>query len=106
MDQQYIYTFAKWQVKPGQLETVLKLLTQVASKTREERGNLFYKVYQNKAEKNTLMLFEGYLNEVAMQEHRTAKYFYSIVTEQVVPLLESREIIVASQLELNDHPTK
>ncbi len=47
MSQKPVYTFAKWKVKDGKLETVLKLLAVVAGKSSKEEGNLFYKVHQS-----------------------------------------------------------
>ncbi|BAV07240.1 Quinol monooxygenase YgiN [Filimonas lacunae] len=93
-----VYTFAKWQVKEGQLDTVLGLLAEVGQKSAAEKGNLFYKVHQSNTDANTLVLFEGYVDEEAVQEHRNAPYFQNIVVGQIVPLLESREVILASEV--------
>ena len=101
MSQQPVYTFAKWQVKEGQLDTVLSLLAAVAKQSIEEKGNLFYKVHQSNADANTLVLFEGYADAAAVEEHRNSTYFQEIVVGQIIPNLESREVILASQLDLN-----
>ena len=100
MDQQPVYTFAKWQVKEGQLNTVLNLLTEVAKKSIEEKGNLFYKVHQSNSDPNTLILFEGYTDGSAVEEHRNSTYFQNIVIGKIIPMLENREVILASQLDL------
>lgn len=98
MDQQPIYVFAKWQVKEGQTDTVLNLLTAVVKKSTEEEGNLFYKVHQSNSETNTLILFEGYKDEAALAVHRNSEHFQTIVVGQIVPLLENREVILTTQL--------
>lgn len=100
MDQKPVYTFAKWQVKEGQLPSVLNLLAEVAKKSMEEKGNLFYKVHQSNADANTLILFEGYTDAAAVEEHRNSAYFKDLVIGKIIPNLENREVILASQLEL------
>lgn len=100
MNQLPVYTFAKWQVKAGQLDTVLSLLAEVAQKSIEEKGNLFYKVHQSNSDANTLILFEGYTDNAAAEEHRNSAYFQQVVIGQIIPNLENREVILASQLAL------
>lgn len=99
-DQQAIHAFAKWQVKEGQLTTVLTLLKDVVKKSTEEEGNLFYKVHQSNAEANTLILFEGYTNETALAAHRNSEHFQTVVLGEIIPLLENREVILATLLDL------
>ena len=100
MSQQPVYAFAKWQVKEGQLNVVLNLLAEVVKKSTEEKGNLFYKVHQSNAEANTLILFEAYADEAAVETHRNSAHFQNLVIGQIVPNLQNREVILASQLEL------
>lgn len=98
MEQKPVYVFAKWQVKEGKLDFVLKLLAEVAKKSTEEKGNLFYKVHQSNSDNNTLILFEGYTNEAAVEEHRNSAHFQNLVIGNIIPVLENREVILASQL--------
>lgn len=98
MSQIPVYIFAKWQVKEGQLDTVLTLLAEVARNSSKESGNLFYKVHQSNTDKNTLVLFEGYKDQAAVEEHRNATYFQQVVIGQIVPNLVNREVIPASLL--------
>ena len=98
MSQIPVYTFAKWQVKAGQLDTVLSLLAEVAQKSIKEKGNLFYKVHQSNSDANTLILFEGYSDNAAVEEHRNSSYFQQVVIGQIIPNLVNREVILASQL--------
>lgn len=90
--------FAKWQVKEGQLNAVLELIKQVAEKSREEEGNLFYKIHQSTQDANTLLLYEGYVDEAAVEVHRNSGYFQQLVIGQIVPMLENREVIVATEI--------
>jgi (4S)-4-hydroxy-5-phosphonooxypentane-2,3-dione isomerase len=93
-----VYVFAKWQVKGEHLATVLSLLPQVAKKSREEKGNLFYKIHQSTSDANTLMLYEGYADEAAAQEHRNTEHFQEIVLTKIIPLLGNREVVVSKAI--------
>jgi len=95
MSTQPIHVFARWQVKEGQLDTVLQLLTEVVKKSREETGNLFYTVNQSTTDTHTLMLYEGYVSEAAVNEHRSSPHFQETVIGGIIPLLENREVILA-----------
>ena len=93
-----IHVFAKWQSKEGQSETVLNLLKEVAKESIQEEGNLQYKVHQSNSDPNIILLFEEYQNEDAIAKHRASEHFQKIVLEKIVPLLEHREITLATQL--------
>jgi (4S)-4-hydroxy-5-phosphonooxypentane-2,3-dione isomerase len=95
-----IHVFARWRVKEGNMQTVLKLLKEVSSKTVREKGNLFYKVHQSQVDTNTLILFEGYTDADAQLEHINAEHFKKLVVQQIVPLLEEREVILATPIEV------
>ena len=98
MSKKPVYTFAKWQVKEGQLDTVLSLLAEVAAKSTAEKGNLLYEIHQSNSDANTLILFEGYKDEFALAEHRNSEHFQTLVIEKIIPLLDAREVILATQL--------
>ena len=94
-----IYVFARWKVKDGNKETVLKLWKELRTKTTGEKGNLFYKVHQSRTDANTLILFEGYTDEVAQQMHLHSDHFKKLAIDQIIPLLEEREVMLATPLE-------
>ena len=98
MSKKPVYTFATWRVKEGQLSAVLNLLTDLTAKSTAEEGNLVYEIHQSNSDANTLILFEGYKDESALQEHRNTEHFQTLVIEKIVPLLEYREIVIATQL--------
>lgn len=98
MSQKNIHVFATWRVKEGQLDTVLGLLKEVAEKSRAEEGNLFYKVHQSNTESNTLILFEGYKDETALEQHRNSEHFQTLVIGKIVPILENREVVLAKEI--------
>ncbi|MCW3169038.1 antibiotic biosynthesis monooxygenase [Chryseobacterium sp. 09-1422] len=98
MSEQAIYVYAQWNVKVGKLDEVLQILTQAAKKSSEEKGNLFYKIHQSKSDQNTLILFEGYENETALEFHKNSENYQNLVVKEIVPLLESREVILMDQV--------
>ncbi|MCP2029744.1 quinol monooxygenase YgiN [Flavobacterium sp. HSC-32F16] len=97
-NQNPIHVFATWKVKEGQLENVLSLLKTVHDQSIKEDGNLFYTIHQSNSDMNTILLFEGYINEAAVAEHRNAAYFQELVLGKIVPLLDNREIVLATPL--------
>ena len=56
-------------------------------------------MHQSNAEANTRILFEAYANEAAVEAHRNSAHFQNLVIGQIVPNLQNREVILASQLE-------
>ena len=98
MSKKPVYTFAKWRVKEGQLVAVLDLLADLTEKSTAEEGNLLYKIHQSISDANTLILFEGYKDEAALAKHRNSEHFQTLVTGEIIPLLEDREVVVATQL--------
>lgn len=97
-NQNPVHVFAIWKVKDGQAGTVLNLLKTVYIETIKEEGNLFYKIHQSNSDANTLVLFEGYINEAAVAQHRESVHYQDIVAQQIVPLLEKREVFVTTPL--------
>jgi|GEM_PF-229609 len=95
-NRQTVHVFAVWKVKEGQLENVLKLLNSVRRESVKEKGNLFYTIHQGKSDANTIILFEGYTDEDAVEAHRKSAYFQEIVIGKIIPLLEKREVILAA----------
>lgn len=98
MNQQTVFTFAKWQVKQGELEKVLELVAAAAEKSRKEPGNLFYKIYQSSADSHTILLHEAYAGSEGVEAHRNAAHYKELVMNQIIPRLEKREITLTSEL--------
>ncbi|KRB55621.1 putative quinol monooxygenase [Flavobacterium sp. Root186] len=94
-----VHVFATWKVKEGQIENVLQLLKTVHEESIKESGNLFYKIHQSITDLNTIVLFEGYVSESAVTEHRNTAHFQNLVLGQIVPLLDERNIILTSPIQ-------
>jgi len=95
-----IYTFAKWKIKAGNLETVMTMLKELRAKTTGENGNLFYNVHQSVTDPNTLVLMEGYVSEEAQKEHVNSDHYKKLAAERIVPLLDEREVTLVTPLEI------
>jgi (4S)-4-hydroxy-5-phosphonooxypentane-2,3-dione isomerase len=98
MEQKPITVFAKWQVRDGELDKVLNLFAELVNKTRQEEGNLFYTIHQSNTDPNTFMLYEAYKDEAAVAAHRASDHFKAIALEQIIPVLQNREVILATQV--------
>jgi len=97
-NQRKVHVFATWQVKEGHIDTVLNVLKTVREESTKENGNLFYTIQQSNTDSNTLILFEGYTNEAAVEEHRNTSHFQDLILGQIVPLLASREIVLTTPI--------
>jgi len=95
-----IHVFATWKVQAGQIENVLNILKTVGEESVKEAGNLFYQIHQSNADVNTLVLFEGYKNEAAILDHRNSTHYQNLVVGKIIPLLENREVVLTTPLEL------
>jgi len=93
-----VYTFATWRVKDGQLDSVLSVLAELSVRSSAEPGNLVYKVHQSNSDASTLVLFEGYRDELALEEHRKSEHYQALVVEKIIPLLQDREIVITTQV--------
>lgn len=88
----------RWKIKEGHVEQVLSLLPSLGQKSIQEEGNLFYTVYQKEDDPTELTLHEGYLDEVAMNAHKESEHYQTIVVDQIIPLLEIREVQFVQQI--------
>jgi (4S)-4-hydroxy-5-phosphonooxypentane-2,3-dione isomerase len=95
-----IHVFAKWKVRPGQLENVLLTLKELKAKSIQEKGNLFYQIHQDNSDPNTLILFEGYSDDSALALHRNAEYYIQAVVDNIRALLADREVILTTPVEI------
>lgn len=93
-----LYLFAKWQVKEGKLDEVLPLMSELQEKSRAEEGNLLYKVHQSMSDNHMILLYESYVSEKALDDHRGSEHFKALAVQQIIPLLESREALPANEL--------
>ncbi|MCQ8833912.1 putative quinol monooxygenase [Streptomyces malaysiensis] len=84
---------ARYRTKEGEENTVLTLLDTMAAASRQEPGNLAYRVHQGAEDPRTIVLYEEYVREADFTAHCATPHFQEIVLGTVLPLLESRDVL-------------
>ncbi|MFK4272729.1 putative quinol monooxygenase [Streptomyces milbemycinicus] len=84
---------ARYRTKEGEENTALSLLDTMAAASRQEPGNLAYRVHQGTEDPRTIVLYEEYVSEADFTAHCATPHFQEIVLGKVVPLLESRDVL-------------
>ena len=88
----------KWKVRESERTRILELLPDLAKKSRAEEGNALYAIYQSDSDPNVIILHERYKDERAAEAHRQSAHYKAIVTNEIIPNLELREIDVVKRL--------
>ena len=88
----------KWNIKKTETPEILKLLPELAEKTRNEDGNVLYNIYQAENNPNELILHEQYINDDAVEAHKNSEHYKHIVADRIIPHLETREVIIVKKL--------
>ncbi|MGW3497050.1 putative quinol monooxygenase [Streptomyces sp. NPDC001020] len=84
---------ARYRTKEGEENTVLPLLDTMATASRQEPGNLAYRVHQGTEDPRAIVLYEEYVSQADFTAHCASPHFKDIVLGQVVPLLETRDVL-------------
>ena len=82
-----ITIIAKFNVLPGSVEEFKKCAVNVVHDTRKEKGNLAYKIYQNRQDNTKFTFIEEWLNDTAIEQHNNAKHFIKFL-DDIKPLTE------------------
>lgn len=82
-----ITIIAKFKVKEASVEKFKKLAIDVTRQTKKEKGNLSYKIFQNREDKTSFTFIEEWLHEQAIAEHNTMPHFTEFV-EAIKPHIE------------------
>ena len=98
MNTDNINVFARWKVKSGHLETVLPLIQSLVAESKREPGNVGYTVCQALTDPHSFHLFEQYADSASVEAHKASDHFKHIALEQIVPLLEEREVFITKAI--------
>ena len=98
MNTENIHVFARWKVQAGKLETVLPLIHSLVAESKKEPGNIEYTVCQTLTDPSSFHLYERYVDRAAVEAHKASDHFREIALEQIVPLLEEREVFVTKTI--------
>ncbi|MBD2518281.1 antibiotic biosynthesis monooxygenase [Nostoc sp. FACHB-973] len=88
----------KWRILESETSRILKLLPELAEKTRSEEGNISYTIYQSESDPCELILCEHYTDTAAAESHKRSEHYKRIVAEEIIPHLEAREVILVKKL--------
>lgn len=100
MDESAVYTVARWQVRAGNMDSVLQALSELAQHSRAEAGCLIYEAHRNVDDLHQIVLYEGYRSQAALKAHRESEHFQRLVLNTIVPLLQHREVVQLTALPL------
>jgi len=87
-----IVSIARWQTRKQTLGDVLRLTTELRSKSLTEAGCLGYEVFQHADDPGALLLLERYRDGAALEAHRRSEHYRELVVDRILPLLESRHV--------------
>lgn len=88
----------KWKIKETETPRILNLLKELSDKTRKEKGNLLYEIYQSAENANELFLHERYVDADALEAHKNSEHYQETVMGQIIPHLEIREVSLLKKL--------
>lgn len=81
---------ARFQVRPGHVDTVIDLLKQAAIPSLAEPGCHLYTANQDLSDPNRIVMYEQYDDAEAFQRHLESAHVRELVVGKIAPLLESR----------------
>lgn len=93
-----VEVIVKWKIKESETERILKLLPELAEKSRSEAGNISYAVYQSESDPSELVLHESYRDAAAAEAHKSSEHYQSIVVKEVLPHLITRDVLRVRKL--------
>ncbi len=82
-----ITIIAKFDVLPQSIEEFKKCAINAVRDTRKEKGNLAYKIYQDRTDATKFTFIEEWLNDTAIEQHNNAKHFLKFV-DDIKPLIK------------------
>ena len=89
---------AKWKIKESETDRILRMLPKLAEKSRNEKGNVCYAIYQSESADNELILHEQYTDIDAVEAHKKSKHYRTIVVNEIIPHLILREVMRVRKL--------
>ena len=87
-----IVLVAHYYGKPGQGDAIEAALKQMAPRVAEdEPGCKLYHASRSQENPDLFLLYEHYVDEAALLNHRETPHFKEIIEGTIMPLLEKRE---------------
>ncbi len=92
MTQKYFQVIAHYQAKADEVDTVARLLSDLAAESRKEPQNLSYDFFQGVEDKAHFVILERYADAAGFAAHREYPHFQTIGAGQIIPRLVHRSI--------------
>jgi quinol monooxygenase YgiN len=83
---------ATWVAKPGEAETIRKILATVTPLNRAEPKLLQFQAHVSTEDPNVFMLYEHYTDESGYADHRATETFQTHVVGSALPNLAERDV--------------
>ncbi|GAA1422904.1 putative quinol monooxygenase [Agrococcus citreus] len=90
---EHYVVIATYTAKPETADRVAQLLPALAAESRQEEGNRSYSIARDLERPNVFTVVEIYDDVDAFTVHRESAHFASIGKMQIIPMLESREVV-------------
>lgn len=90
---EHYIVIATYTAKPETADRVAQRLPLLAEASRQEEGNRSYSIARDLERPNVFTIVEVYDDVDAFTAHRESAHFLSIGKMQIIPMLESREVV-------------
>ena len=80
-----------WIAKPGNEEAVQQILRKMGEASRQEVGVVTYTTHVDPENPREFFIYEKYHDIGGLEAHQDTTHFKTLVLEQAIPLLESRQ---------------
>ncbi|NYH15798.1 putative quinol monooxygenase [Paraburkholderia bryophila] len=88
----YLQVIANYFAKPGNGDTLIEPLTELAAATRAEPKNLYYEFFRSPLNQDHFVILEQYSDADGLAEHRDTEHFQRLGFGTIIPLLDRREV--------------
>lgn len=95
-----ITIIARWTVEPSNVQKVMENLPHLVNGSRSEPGCVAYTPYIESSNPNSVLIFEQYQDNEAVEAHRKSEHFQKYAVGVIVPLLATRALQVLQDVSL------
>lgn len=87
-----LVVLARWKVKAGRLDELMRIMPELQVKSRAEPGCRKYDIFARNGGPDDILLYEEYDDAAAFEAHRNSPHFKELVVNKALALLETREV--------------
>ncbi|MDQ2681054.1 MAG: antibiotic biosynthesis monooxygenase [Candidatus Eremiobacteraeota bacterium] len=78
-------------IQSGREQEALEHFRALKQESLKEPGNIAYLIHQSPADARRFFLYEQYLDETALDEHRASRHFTEHASNGIMKIMESRQ---------------